>query len=122
MTRRAETGAAGEAYVAGRLAREGYAILARNWRVPGGELDIVALDDDCLVFVEVRVRTGQRVQAAEETVDDAKLERIFTAAEAFVEAHPAHHDRFWRVDFVAITLGADGVVQRYTHMQNLTAD
>jgi putative endonuclease len=122
MTRRAETGAAGEAYVAGRLAREGYAIVARNWRVPGGELDIVALDQDCLVFVEVRVRTGQRIQSAEDTVDDAKLERIFTAAEAFVEAHPEYHDHFWRVDFVAITLGPDGVVQRYTHMQNLTAD
>jgi putative endonuclease len=122
MTRRAEIGAAGEAYVAGRLAREGYAIIARNWRVPGGELDIVALNQEVLVFVEVRVRTGQRVQAAEDTVDDTKLERVFTAAEAFVEAHPAYHDHFWRVDFVAITLGADGVVRRYTHMQNLTAD
>jgi Holliday junction resolvase-like predicted endonuclease len=62
------------------------------------------------------------VQAAEDTVDDAKLERIFTAAEAFIEAHPAHHDRLWRVDFVAITLGTDGVLRRYSHMQNLTAD
>ena len=122
MPRRAETGAAGEAYVAGRLAREGYAVIARNWRVPGGELDIVALDGEILVFVEVRVRSGERVIAAEETVDDAKLERIFTAAEAFIEAHSEHHDRIWRVDFVAITLTQDGVVRRYTHMQNLWAD
>jgi putative endonuclease len=96
--------------------------VARNWRVPGGELDIVALDGEILVFVEVRVRTGQRVLAAEETVDDAKLERIFTAAEAFIAAHPAHQERFWRVDFVAITLDPDGIVKRYTHMQNVWAD
>lgn len=122
MTRGAETGAAGEAYVAGRLAREGYAIVARNWHARGGELDIVALDGETLVFVEVRVRSGERFVSAEESVDDAKLERLYSAAEAFLTKHPAHQDRIWRVDLVAITLGPAGEVRRYRHVQNLLMD
>jgi putative endonuclease len=116
------TGAAGEAFVAGRLARQGYRIIARNWRVRGGELDIVALDRDVLVFVEVRVRTGERIVSAEETVDARKLGRIMLAAETFLYEHPEHADAIWRVDLVAITLDATGAIRRYRHMQNLSLD
>lgn len=121
-SKRSDTGAAGEAYVAGRLEREGYDVIERNWRTRVGELDIVALDDDVLVFVEVRVRTGDRVVMADETVDAAKLTKIMRAAEMFVAAHPEHEDRVWRIDFVAITLDATGAVQRYRHYDNLTLD
>lgn len=122
MPDRAEIGAAGEAYVAGRLAREGYDILARNWRARGGELDIVALDGDILVFVEVRVRTGERYVAAEETVNARKLRRVIVAANAFAATCPEHAERVWRIDLVAITLAPSGAVERYRHLQNLTLD
>ncbi len=119
---RTDTGKAGEAYVAGRLERERFRIIARNHRVRGGEIDIVALDDETLVFVEVRVRSGERVVTSEETVDVRKLQRIMLAADRFIAAHPVYHDAIWRVDLVAITLRRDGTVQRLSHLKNLTLE
>ena len=118
----ADAGSAGEAFVAGRLRRAGYQILDRNWRARGGELDIVALDGDVLVFVEVKVRRGSSVTDAEETVDTRKLRRLLLAGELYVEAHQELADQVWRVDLVAITLDASGVVRRYTHIENLTLE
>lgn len=122
MARTTEAGNAGEAFVAGRLERAGYHIVDRNWRIRGGELDVVALDGETLVFVEVKVRTGERVGVAEDSLDERKLGRLLRAAEMYVEAHPEHIDRLWRVDFVAITLSADGVVRRYSHVENMTLE
>ena len=118
---RAEIGAAGEAYVAGRLERSGWRIVERNWRTRGGELDIVAFDGETLVFVEVRVRSDRFV-AAEETVGSVKLNRLFRAAQAYIGLHPDLCDCVWRVDFVAVTLSPDGTVRRYNHFVNLELD
>ena len=93
-----------------------------DWRVGGGELDIVALDGAILVFVEVKVRSTSRVSVAEEALDARKLGRLMMAAEMYIESHPALLDHLWRVDFVAITLSADGVVRRYSHVENVTLE
>ena len=122
MARPTNVGNAGESFVAGRLERNGYRVIDRNWRIRGGELDIVALDGDVLVFVEVKVRTGDRVNIAEEAVDARKLGRLLRAAEMYVEAHPEHLDRLWRVDLIAVTLSPDGFVRRYNHVENLTLE
>jgi putative endonuclease len=121
VARATDVGNAGEAFVAGRLERAGYQILDRNWRMRGGELDIVALDGDILVFVEVKVRSGNWA-VAEESLDARKLGRLMRAAEMYVNLHPELIDRLWRVDFVAITLSSDGVVLRYSHAENLTLE
>ena len=51
-------GRRGEEIVAARLAREGIRVLERNYACPAGELDIVALREDALIFVEVKTRIG----------------------------------------------------------------
>lgn len=122
MSRTTEAGNAAEAFVARRLRRAGYEIVDRNWRVRGGELDIVAIDGEILVFVEVKVRSGERFNVAEDALDARKLNRLMLAAELYVGAHPEHVDRVWRVDFVAITLATDGVVKRYSHSENVTLE
>src|SRR4051794_24428739 len=121
-TRRRDAGQAGEAFVTGRLQRAGYQILDRNWHCRWGELDVVALEGNILVVVEVRVRTQSRYAAADDTVGPAKLARIMSAAVAYVEEHPEHRERIWRVDLVAITLRPDGVIDAYRHYQNLTLE
>lgn len=63
--------------------RAGYRILARNWRGGGGELDLVALDRDVLVFVEVRARTTVRHGRPSETVGFVKQRRVVRAAVAY---------------------------------------
>jgi putative endonuclease len=122
VTLRGDIGRAAEAYCAGYLQRRGYTIVDRNFRVRGGEIDIVALHDGALVFVEVRARTGMRVVAADETVDVRKLGRIMLAADAFLQAHPDYQDCVWRVDLLALTLDSSGVVRRFNHYENLTLD
>ena len=119
---RARRGAAGEAYVAKRLEREGYMVLDRNWFARVGELDIVALQDDVLVFVEVRVRRGMQLGYADEAINRRKLSNLMAAAQRYIQVHPRHEDRFWRVDFVAITLDERGAMKRYHHYENLTLD
>jgi putative endonuclease len=119
---RAKRGAAAEAYVARRLEREGYRILERNWFARVGELDIVALQDDVLVFVEVRVRKGLQVGYADESITRRKLSNLMKAAQRYIQTHQKHEDRFWRVDFVAITLDQHGAMKRYHHYENLTLD
>ncbi|HQX62596.1 MAG TPA: YraN family protein [Thermomicrobiales bacterium] len=122
MSSRTESGAAGEEYVAGWLSRQGYRVIGRNVRYRGGELDIVAVDGDELVFVEVRVRTGLRYGSAAESVDARKLATLMRTAEQYRERQPDVAEMIWRVDLVAITLRPNGSVASLDHHQNLTLD
>ncbi len=117
-TRKQTLGDSGERYAERRLGDLGWILVERKWRVRGGELDLVALDGDVLVFVEVKTRRGARRGAAEEAIDDAKAERLLMLGEQYVAEHPEHLDRMWRVDLIAITIGPSGEVQRVTHVRN----
>ncbi len=81
-------GQRGEQFVTGWLRREGYTILARNWRSgASGEMDIVAQQADTVVFVEVRTRRGPleaAIAAALESVTAAKRARLLRLAQAFL--------------------------------------
>lgn len=83
--RRVDTGSRGEQVAARHLKRSGYIILAQNYRAAGAEIDIVALDESTLVFVEVKFRGGTGFGTPAEAVDLDKRERIRRAARAFVE-------------------------------------
>lgn len=78
----------GELQAVGFLRRRGYRIVARNVRTPLGELDVVALDGRCVVFVEVKTRrvdlSGDR-QVLEISVDQAQ--RIVRAAHWYRRRH-----------------------------------
>jgi putative endonuclease len=73
---------------AGRfLRRQGYRILARNYSGPLGELDIIALDGRCIVFVEVRSTGGDDTARPAESVDDGKQRRLTDLALDFLRRH-----------------------------------
>jgi putative endonuclease len=69
------------------LKRQGYRIVARNYRCPRGELDLVALDDDCVVFVEVRSTGADDVSQPALSVDAAKQRRLTELALYFLQQH-----------------------------------
>lgn len=117
-TARRRLGDAGERYAARLLERAGHTILARQWRCPAGELDLVTLDGAELVFVEVRTRRGDRYGTPEESIDDRKAARLLRLADDFLAAHSEHEGRVWRVDLVAIVLDATGALARVTHHPN----
>ena len=71
----------GELAAASFLRAEGCVILRRNWRpVRGGELDIVCREGECLVFVEVKTRTGNGYGGARRAVNARKRALIRRAA------------------------------------------
>jgi len=98
-------GVRGERAVLARLRRDGYSILARNWRHPQlGELDIVARQGNEIVFVEVRTRQGERRRALDHaltSVDEHKQTRLIALAQAFLAAHGLENSP-WRIDVAAV--------------------
>ena len=100
------TGRRAEELAAALLEGAGLRIVARNWRRPGGELDIVADDAGTCVFVEVRSRTGDERGHALETVDARKRARVVRAARLYLEETPTRADAY-RFDVVAVTFDPD---------------
>jgi putative endonuclease len=115
---RVALGDAGERLAERRLAALHWTIIERKWRIRGGEIDLIALDGDELVFVEVKTRRGSPRGTAEEAVDARKAARLISLGEQYVIQHPEHSERFWRVDIVAITLDRRGAIERFSHLRN----
>lgn len=104
-------GKTGEELAARALVERGYAIVARNWRCPLGELDIIARDGDCLVFVEVRTRRGGWRGAASDSVGPRKRARLAALADAYLQAGAYPPTIDWRVDVVAVEMDGRGVLR-----------
>jgi putative endonuclease len=80
-TARRKSGDGAEQAVVDHLVRLGWTIVARNVRVGRSEVDIIAREPSgSLVFVEVRSRSGTRLGMPEESVDAAKVARLYAAA------------------------------------------
>jgi putative endonuclease len=117
---RRELGAFGERVAAAHLEAKGYRIRARNFRCREGEIDIVAEDGDCLVFVEVRTRRGDAFGTPAESVTAAKERRLLTVARAYLQEHndvPPNQ----RIDVVAIELSR-GRLLPVQHIEGAIAD
>ena len=117
-TARRRLGDAGERYAARLLEERGHRIVARQWRCAAGELDLVTLDGAELVFVEVRTRRGGRYGTPEESIDARKAARLLDLGDHFLQGHPEHEGRIWRVDLVALVLDSAGRIVRATHHVN----
>jgi putative endonuclease len=103
---RLQLGQSGEAAAVEHLKRAGYQILERNLRTRYGELDIIARDGQCLVFVEVRTRRS-RSMVPEESITTAKKQRLARLGMRYLQDH-AQEDADWRIDVIAIEEDASG--------------
>ena len=77
-------GGEGEDQAARFLERHGLDLLARNFRTRLGEIDLIAREDDVLVFVEVRLRKDARFGGAVESITARKRQRIAAAARQYL--------------------------------------
>ena len=85
-------GAAAEQLAADYLTAQGLRIVARNYRVRGGEVDLICEHGPELVFVEVRLRTSARFGGAAASIGTAKQQRLILAARHYLLANRRHAD------------------------------
>jgi putative endonuclease len=105
-----ETGRRGEEIADAYLKKKGYRIRERNYRCPVGEIDIIALDGDEVVFVEVKSRKSDDFGEPEAAVDARKQAKLSRIALNYINEHNLN-DRNARFDVVAVSFsdGADRV-------------
>jgi putative endonuclease len=99
------------------LRRQGYRIVARNYSCPHGELDLVAVDRGCIVFVEVRSTGTDDLTKTAASVDLAKQQRLTTLALHFLQRHRLL-DQPARFDVLILSWPADRqqpIIQHHRH-------
>ncbi len=116
--RRVRLGRCGEDLAAAELARSGYEIVARNWRSPGGEVDIVARRGQEWAFFEVRTRRGPEFGTPEESLTPVKQQRMVDTALAYLAEHGLG-DVDWRVGLVAVEMDKAGRLLRVEVYESL---
>ena len=94
MSTRQAKGAAAEQLAAGYLARQGLSVTERNFRVRGGEIDLICRDGEMTIFVEVRLRSRNDFGGAASSITAAKQARLVLAARHWLLRHGPTPCRF----------------------------
>jgi putative endonuclease len=97
------TGISAESRAAAFLIAKGFRILARRWKSPVGEIDIIARRRSLLVFVEVKAR--ETIDDAAWAVSERQRARIIAAAEAWLAQHQDDRIRDIRLDVMLVAPG-----------------
>lgn len=107
----------GERLAARYLRRQGYKILARRYRTALGELDLIARDGACIVFVEVKTRRSEVAGLPHEAVDRAKQAQLTRLALAFLKRFRRLEEPA-RFDVVSIVLEGPSQRPQIVHYRN----
>lgn len=113
-----QSGQIAEALARRHLEDQGMRLLAQNWRSRLGELDLVMLAGDTVVFVEVRYRRHAAWGGALESVDARKRAKLATAAQQFLQQEKRWARYPCRFDVVAISPGDGRSPPRLDWIQN----
>ncbi len=110
---RSEIGVRGEQAAAEYLERAGLTVVERNWRCKAGEVDIIALDGETVVFAEVKTRRTEKKGSPEEAVSSQKQQRYGRIAATYI-ARAGLEETPARFDVIAIRpIGEDRALLRH---------
>ena len=84
------------------LEKQSYVFLDKNWHCRFGELDLIMLDKEELVFVEVKMKSKNKHTNPEDMVSYKKNKKLILTAQSYLMKRNSQ-SRFWRFDTVAIT-------------------
>ena len=101
-------GVMGENAAAHFLAAKGMKELQRRYRCAAGEIDLIMLDGETLVFVEVKARERMKRQETQYAITIAKQRRMVGCTRWYLGEHPEHAERMIRFD--VITVAKDGIL------------
>ena len=105
---RKELGQRAEDLACEYLSNQGLTVVERNYYIRGGELDIVALDGEMVVFVEVRSKSSQQYGLPEETISVKKRQFLYRAAEQYLTKNE-WLERNCRFDVISVLFEAENV-------------
>ena len=117
--RKLDEGNRGEEIAARFLTDKGYKVIGRNYRIRGGEIDIIAIDEDALVFVEVKTRTSKKFGTGLEAITHWKLKALIKSAEFYKMQHRNLPD-LMRIDAVVIMLDAFDEIDSIELVKNIS--
>ncbi len=100
MNKNQTLGRMGENLAAAYLKKQGYEILDRNWRFQHAEIDIIAREENTLIFIEVKSRSDVYFGVPEDAISPRKMTLITDAATRYMEL--MNHE--WAVRFDVISL------------------
>lgn len=101
------------------LEKKNYQILERNFRIRGGEVDIVARDQECLVFIEVKMRNSHEFGLPEEAITPQKIHLLKRTALFYCTQHK-WNNRPYRIDALAIDASNSFFGPVISHFKNIT--
>lgn len=101
---RKQKGDDGENRAAAYLERHGFQIVARNWRVRSGEIDIIAQKENVLVFVEVKALPGGNADTLLKELDMRKQKRIVKTSKCFLLNNRKYSKNYIRYDVIVVDM------------------
>ena len=108
-------GTNGENRAAEYLKAHGFSILARNWRTKTGEIDIIAVSGDMLVFVEVKTLPNGNPETFAHVLNYRKQKRIIETSKRFLSINRQYSKSYIRYDVIVIDM--PGMPEVY-HIEN----
>jgi putative endonuclease len=111
----------GEEIAKNFLSKKGFDLIEMNYENVIGEIDLIMTDKDWLVFVEVKLKIGDKFGSPEEMINKRKLSQIKRVAESYLvlENKIAKKYKKYRIDAVCIVLDENKEIKRITHYDNI---
>jgi putative endonuclease len=120
-TYRQRLGYWGEEQAAKFLESSGYQVLARNFTTRYGEVDLVCIQDNVLVFVEVKTRSNDQFGPGEQAVGPRKLRALKRAVWAYLERYHSGKEPIWQIDTVVVEGHLGDSNPKFLHFRNVGA-
>ena len=109
----------GEELAAKFLNEKGYKIIERNFRKGYGEIDIIAVHKNILIFIEVKTRTSNAYGTPFEAITYFKLKSLFKTAEFYKALNPKLPESL-RIDAVSVILDESTGASKIEHLENIS--
>ncbi len=110
----------GEEIATNYLKNKGYKIIERNFRKGYGEIDIICIKDNTLVFIEVKTRTSDIYGGAIESIAYYKIKSLIKTAQFYKMLHSKLPEAL-RIDAILIDLNSNNEMANLEHVENITA-